>query len=96
MKVWVRFDLDAFDRFVIARYWSSVSSGLDTTRRRATRAQSRRFVLAAIRTAVNQHADDLRGRHGKTARRLANARETTGAQGETLRPPIEEQRSLRW
>lgn len=86
-------DADDYQRFVIAKFFAPASKGIDKTRRRATRTQVRRFALAALRTAVKDHARDLPSRSLAAARKLA-AGDARGT--ELLPPPQEEQRSLRW
>lgn len=93
MTVRLNLSVGDLERYVIAKYFAVPgASKADAVRARATRAQVRRFVLAACRSAVSAHAENLRGRGRATARRLSAGY----VAGETLRPPREEQRRLVW
>jgi hypothetical protein len=90
MKVRLTIEVGDRARFVVAKYWAPVSSGADRTRTRASRAQVRRFIEAALRTAINDQAAALRGRSRATAKRLAEPK----VEPETLREPAEQQMSI--
>lgn len=91
MKVRMTLDVDAYTRYVIARYFGTVSpTPADRRRGRATRAQVKRFVQGAIATAAREYAANMHGKPKATATRLrAGAPEPKG-----LEPPAEEQPSL--
>lgn len=91
MKVRLVIDADEHARFVIAKYFAPVGDARDRVRRRATRAQVRRFVLAALRTHVREQAGNLGGRSRGAATRLSTGAD---AESETLRPSREQQLSL--
>ena len=91
MKVRLMLDIDDHTRYVIAKYYraaiiSSDAPRGDRTRTRATRAQARRFVVAALRRCVINQARDLDARSRAVAKRLlgpeAVSAETLPAWGE--------------
>lgn len=97
MKVRLTLDVDAADRFVIAKFFATAaaSKSIDRRRLRATRAQVRWFAQAALRTHVGEQAERLRGKSRAVARRLLNGESVTPRElAETL-PPAE-QRSIPW
>jgi len=87
VRVRLSVDLDARDRYVIARYFGPSGPA------RATRVQARAFVTGAVRSAIREHADAFRGRQRATVKRLAQGLppELRGAE---LRAPVEKQLSL--
>lgn len=94
MKVRLTLDVDAYQRFVIAKYFRPVpATRADRTRTRATRAQVKRFAEAALRSAVKEREGELDAKGRSAARRL---REPALVQGELLREPREKQRGLVW
>jgi hypothetical protein len=93
MKTRLLIEVGDHERYVIARYFGAAAVHVrDKKRPRATRAQVKRFVEAALRTAVKEQADRLRSRARATARRLAEGRPVPEA--ETLPEPAEKQDSL--
>lgn len=86
MRVRLTVEVDDRDRYVIAKYFG------DTDSARATRSQTRGFVAAALRSAVREHGDALRGRQRAVVVRLASGESRT--LGEELREPSEKQLSL--
>ncbi len=86
VKVWMRLDVGAWERFGIAKYFKKRGVA------RATRLQVQRFAKAALRSAVREQAEMLTGRALTTAQRLGRPR----AEGEVLAEPREKQRSLAW
>ncbi len=86
MKVNLTVELDDRDRYVIAKYFGIPEA-------RAVRRLCREFVRGAVRTAVREHQDALRGRQRASARRLAAGR-TDANTGPELRQPKEKQLSL--
>lgn len=85
MKVRLTVDLNGYERYVIARYFGHGPS-------RASRQQARAFVQGAVRSAVRERADAMRGRQRATARRLA-AGDPEPAE-RPLRDPEEKQLNL--
>lgn len=98
MKVRITIDVDDYARFVIAKYFA-VAAAKDTTdgqRVRATRAQVKRFLTSALKTAIKEQEDGLRGRTRGAARKLREGK-SDGPVVEPLRPSTSEhQQSLRW
>lgn len=94
MRVRLTLDVSEHERFVVAKYFAPASEAgsVDRYRLRATRKQVQRFVLAALAKAIKDQTNDLPARSRSAARKLAEGRPPT----ETLAPPKEEQRSLRW
>lgn len=85
-----------WERYVIARYWGvTATSPRDKARTRATRSQVRAFTHAALRAAVKEQADALRGREKATASRLSKPREDE-SNDDDLRRPREHQLNLTW
>lgn len=78
-------ELDARDRFTIAKYFGKGS--------RCTRKQARAFALGALRTAVREHGEALNGRSRAAFKRLSDGRPLRSAYSE-LTPPTEKQLSL--
>lgn len=69
MKVRLVLDVNAFERYVIARYFRPVAINAiptDRTRTRATRKQVRRFVTAALKSAVREQAQDVLDARART------------------------------
>lgn len=94
MRVKITVEVDAADRYVVAAYFRPVATDKkDKVRSRATRAQVRRFVQGALRSAIKEQAGSLHGHTRATARRLREGR--TG-EPEALVPPPEQQGSLAW
>ena len=94
MKTNLTIDVDEHARFVIAKFFAvAASAGIDKTRTRATRAQVRRFVNAAVRTAIKDAERDLRPRSRAAARRLADPSQRTR---EMLPEPRDQQRNIQW
>lgn len=96
MKVRLTLDVDAHQRYVIARYFRPAAASdkrADRTRTRATRTQVKRFVETAVRSAVKEREDELDAKGRTAARRL---REPVPVQGELLIEPREKQRGLAW
>jgi hypothetical protein len=95
MKTRLLIDVGDYERYVIARYFAvAPTSARDQRRPRATRAQVKRFVQAALRTAVREQVTQLRQRQRTTAARLAEGRSV--AAPEELVDPPEKQPSLAW
>lgn len=86
MKVNLTVELDDRDRYVISKYFGLPKS-------RAGRAKCREFIRGAVRTAVRENADALRGRQKAAARRLAEGAPPREHAAE-LNPPKEKQLSL--
>jgi len=83
-------DVDDLDRYVIAKYFGSEKP-------RASRKEVRAFARAALRTALRNHADGLRGRARATATRLGVARvleADDGGREQPLAEPRERQLNL--
>ncbi len=95
MKVRLTLDVGAHERYVVAKYFAPAAKDgtADRRRLRASRAQVRRFVAAALRSAVRDHVERLRGKSRGTAHRLEAG---AGGDGETLTLPPSPQRSLEW
>ena len=94
MKVRVTLSVGDFARFIIAKYFGKPDLGgmRDLTRTRATRAQVRRFAVAALRSAALEQVESMRGKTRAAAERLrlpCGHREC-----ETIAPPDERQLSL--
>ena len=95
VKVLLGLDVDDYARYVIAKYFvPAATTKQDKLRARASRAQVRRFVEAAIQTAVRTQQQSLRKRYLTTAARLAEGRQRVTV--DLLPPTAEEQRSLQW
>jgi hypothetical protein len=94
MRTRLTLDVSAFDRYVVARYFAvAATDRRDKVRTRATRAQVKRFVQAALRSAVKEQAALLRGRRSRgTVARLQVALQSA----EELVAPVEQQQSLAW
>lgn len=84
------FEVDEYSRYVIARFFRPVDE--KKTRTRATRKQVRRFIGAALNSAVNEQRVILDPKGRATAKRLRDPK----AQTETLPEPPEKQTSIRW
>lgn len=96
MKVNLSVDVDDRDRYTIAKYFALCSEvPADRTRVRATRAQVRRFLKGALRSAIKEQVANLRGREKATAARLAEGPRAV-VETEELKPPREKQESLVW
>jgi hypothetical protein len=96
VKVRLLLSVGAYERYVIARYWGvTATDQKDKTRARATRAQVKTFAQAALRAAVHEQAEALRGREKATAQRLLAPREIDTLD-EDLRRPDERQLNLTW
>ena len=95
VKVRLLVEVGDYERFVISKYWAPVSAGIDRTRTRGTRAQVRRFISAALKSAVKEQASAFRGRTRSAARRLQQpeGHRTTES---LLREPDEKQQALTW
>lgn len=94
MKVHLVLDVGDYERFVIARYFAVAAiEKRDRKRRRATRAQVKRFVSAALKTHVKEVARELRPRSRAAATRLATPSPETP---EVIAPPKELQQNLSW
>lgn len=66
MKVRLALDVNAFERFIIAKYFRPAASDpVDKTRTRATRKQVKRFVTAALKSAVKEQAQDILDAKGR-------------------------------
>lgn len=91
MKTRMLVEVGAFERYVIARYFSA-SDGVSRTR--ATRAQVRRFVAAAVQAQVRDLAADMRGKQRGTSDRLRLARDGASPAPERVRPRTEREPSL--
>lgn len=93
MKARLTITVGDYERFIIARYFRLPNG---KRRTRATRMQVKRFVLAALRSAVREQAEDILDARGKAmAQRLQTP--TDDAPGvEFLTEPREKQRSLTW
>ena len=98
MRVRLTLEVDDHQRFVIAKFFAPAAAGkTDRQRTRATRAQVKRFVLAALRKAVKDQAQELPSRRSRTiAQRLENGSRKRANTGELLPAPREEQRPLQW
>lgn len=95
MRVRLALDVDEQARYIIAQYYKPVDpvrTKADKTRRRATRKQVTRFVLAALRTAIREQAHELPALARTIARRLGDP----AIDGEVLAEPKEKQRTLAW
>ncbi len=93
MKTRILLTVNEFERYVIARYWGvAASTPQDKTRTRATRQQGREFAHAALRAAVKEQAEALRGREKATAKRLAQPQ----SDDTVLVRPDEHQLNLTW
>ena len=91
VKVRLTLDVGDYERYVIAKYFGEASTEVkDRERYRATRKQVTRFTYAALRSAVRDQKERLRGRQRTIAQRLADGK----AVGETLAPPRERQLAL--
>ena len=94
MKVRLSLDVDAYTRYVIARYFRLPYETTSKKRRvRATRAQVRRFVLAALRTSVHEQAGELDAMGRTIAAKLMTPIDD-GPGIEFLAEPREKQRNL--
>lgn len=69
MKVRLTIDVDDFARYVIAQYYGDKRKN-GRSRTRALRASVKRFVVAAVRTAALDRADDLPKRKRSSAYRI--------------------------
>jgi hypothetical protein len=85
MKVNITLELDDRDRYVIAKYFGVADT-------RAKRRLCRDFIRGALRTAVRENADALRGRQRAAAKRLAEGRPP--AKDAELAAPRDKQLSL--
>ena len=97
MKVRLTLEVDDHQRFVIAKFFAPAAAGkTDRERTRATRAQVRRFAIAALRKVVKDQASELRSQRSRAAAR----RLTDGAQpvplADAIPSPREEQGNLQW
>lgn len=93
MRTRLTLDIGDYERFVIAKYFSRApEQPNDKLRTRARRKQVVRFAQAALRAAVREQAENLRGRERTTARRLANPQ----VKDEELVRPDERQPTLAW
>lgn len=92
MKVRLTLDVDAQARYVIARYYRTPSE----KRVRATRAQVKRFVQAALRSAVREWADDFPDARSRAVARRLGTPTNDAAGAEFLAEPREKQRALCW
>lgn len=86
MRTRIALDVDDLDRYLIARYFATAES--EKPRNRATRAQVRRYAVAAINAALRDASDAARGRTKSTVRRML-------AKGEQPRLLLDETQMLR-
>jgi len=95
LRVRAAIDVGEYERYVIAKYFSvAATTETEKTRTRATRAQVRRFLNAAIRGAVDEQSALLLNRAQGAATRLKNPRGHVVP--ERLREPDEKQRRIAW
>lgn len=96
MKTRITLTLSDYERYVIARYWGvAATEAKDQKRPRATRNQVRAFAHAAIKAAVKEQADAMRGRQKSTVERLKQGKPEPDNVLELVRPR-ERQPNLVW
>ena len=92
MKVRFLLDVNAYERYIIAKYYRTpVIVNGSKQRTRATRVQVQRFVRAMLRSTLNDYEHDLDARGKAVARRLKLPKDPAL---EVLSEPSEKQRAL--
>ncbi len=96
MKARLLIEVGDYERYVIARYFAVAAPDAKGKKRtRATRQQVIKFVHGALKMAVTEQREALRGRQRAHARKLAESPSPTTKHDDLARP-AEQQPSLAW